>query len=57
MIKMTYPINNRKLILKFAARWRSIRKRSSAQITTNPRKITKTSNSQGKQHPPYDKKM
>ncbi len=30
--------NNRELVLKFAARWRSIRKISSTQKTTNPRK-------------------
>ena len=56
IIKKTYPINNRELVLKFAARWRSIRKISSAQKTTNPRKITKTSATQRKQHPPYNKK-
>jgi hypothetical protein len=56
MIKITYPINNRTLILKFAARWRSIRKISPAQMTKNPRKITKTSNSQENSTPPYGKK-
>ncbi len=38
IIKKTYPINNRELVIKFTARWHSIRKISSAQMITNPRK-------------------
>jgi phenylalanyl-tRNA synthetase alpha subunit len=56
IIKKTYPIDNRELVPAFTARWHSIRKISSAQMTTNPRKINKTSATQRKQHPPYNKK-
>ncbi len=46
------------LVPAFTARWRSIRKISSAQMTTNPKKkkIAKTSIIQRKQHPPIIKK-
>ncbi len=55
--KRTCQIKTARLVPAFTARWRSIRKISSAQMTTNPRKITKTSKTQRKQHPPIIKKM
>ena len=52
--KRTCQIKTAPLVPAFTARWHSIRKISSAQMTTNPGKIAKTSETQRKQHTPYN---
>ena len=50
--KRTCQIKTAPLVPAFTARWHSIRKISSAQMTTNLRKITKTSATNKKTAPP-----
>ncbi len=54
--KRTCQIKTARLVPAFTASWHSIRKISSAQMKLIRGKINKTSATQRKQHPPYNKK-
>ncbi len=55
--KPTYKTKTTELVPVFAARWRSIRKMSTAQIATNPRKYCKNIRNTKKIAPSYNQKM
>ncbi len=55
--KTTYKTKATELVPVFAARWRSIRNMSTAQIATNPRKYYKNNRNTKKIAPSYNKKM
>ncbi len=52
IIKKTYPTNNRGLVPVSTARWHSIRKISSALMTTNPKKDQQNIRNTKKTAPP-----
>ncbi len=52
--KRTCQIKNAQLVPAFTARWRSIRKISSAPMTTNPRKNHHNIRNTKKTAPPYN---
>ena len=54
--KKPYKTKTAELVPVFAARWRSIRDISTAQMTTNPRKYYKSKRNTEKIAPPYNQK-